>query len=151
MQSKFREILAKLKSREVSKWGNRVMKIIHGSELQFVPASHENPESPGVFKKVLAVKDELYPGRVQMVNWALLPVGAAFQRHYHEDMEEIFIILNGTVGVRVKDTDVSLAAGDTIIISPRETHEMRNLSPEPVEYIVVGISGTQNGKTVVLK
>lgn len=149
MQIKFREILARFKLQRQKGVRNKVMKVIRANERQFVPAGHENPERPGVYKKVLAVKDELFAGRVQMVNWARLPADAAFRRHFHEDMEEIFIIIRGRAEARVESSTVTLEAGDTIIISPREAHEMRALSGQPVEYIVVGISGTENGRTVV--
>ena len=71
------------------------MKIIRTDDKSFIPASHENPLSPGVWKKVLFQRDELQPGTVQMVNWARLPVGNSFSAHYHEDMQEIFIIVAG--------------------------------------------------------
>ena len=63
-------------------------------DQQFTASGHEDPSDPGVWKKVLFRRDELQPGRVQMVNWALLPAGSTFAPHYHEDMQEIFIVLH---------------------------------------------------------
>ena len=84
-----------------------------------------------------------------MVNWARLPSGSAFQRHYHEDMEELFIIISGRVEATVESAAVVLETGDAIVISPRESHEMRNIGAASAEYIVMGISGSRNGKTVI--
>ena len=127
------------------------MKIIRGSKLQFIPASHEDPKAPGVLKKILATKEELFSGRVQMINWAKLPLGASFRRHYHEDMEEIFLLLNGPVEVTVDGAKEKLNSGDMLVVSPREVHEMKNESDTDVEYIVIGISGNKNGKTIVVE
>ena len=126
------------------------MKIIRGEELEFTPASHERPEDPGVLKRVLATKDDLLAGQVQMVNWAKLPAGKSFQRHYHEDMQEVFVICDGNVDVEVDGQQDHLARGDAILIDPREVHRMTNVGTEDVYYIVFGISAGQGGQTVVI-
>ena len=126
------------------------MRIIRGSEIAFIPASHEDQDRPGVLKRVLATRDELIDGRVQMINWASLPAGSSFRAHYHEDMEEIFIILSGRVEMEVDGTANELAPGDAIAISPREVHTMKNLTDTDLEYIVIGISTGQGGQTIVV-
>ncbi len=126
------------------------MKVVRGSEIEFVPASHENPDDPGVLKRVLATKSDLLRGQVQMVNWSMLPKGKSFQSHYHEDMQEVFVILNGQVRMRVDTESVELFGGDAILISPREIHEMENVCESDVQYVVFGISTEENGKTVVV-
>jgi mannose-6-phosphate isomerase-like protein (cupin superfamily) len=126
------------------------MRIIRGSEIKFIPASHEDQERPGVLKRVLATRDELIDGRVQMINWASLPAGSAFRAHYHEDMEEVFIILTGRVEMTVNDVSNELSPGDAIVISPREVHTMKNLTDQDLEYIVMGISTGEGGQTVVV-
>ena len=125
------------------------MKIIRGEDLEFTPASHEQPDDPGVLKRVLASKDDLQEGHVQMVNWAKLPVGKSFQRHYHEDMQEVFIICDGRVDVEVDNQQDTLNRGDAILIEPREVHRMTNAGTDDVHYVVFGISSGQGGQTVV--
>lgn len=124
------------------------MQIVRGSEIEFVPASHEDPQNPGVLKRVLATKNDLLRGQVQMVNWSRLPIGSAFQPHYHEDMQEVFVMLNGKVLMSVEGQGHELSGGDAILIEPREIHQMQNLCDEDVEYVVFGISTEQGGKTV---
>ena len=126
------------------------MQVVRGSEIQFTPASHEDPKKPGVLKRVLAQKSDLIRGQVQMVNWSNLPKDSGFQPHYHEDMQEIFIMLGGPVSMRVDEETVELQAGDAILIAPREVHEMKNVSDGDVEYVVFGISTEQGGKTIVV-
>jgi mannose-6-phosphate isomerase-like protein (cupin superfamily) len=126
------------------------MKIIRGKDLEFIPASHEEQQNPEVWKKVLFVKDQLIDGRVQMINWAKLPVGKSFRRHYHEDMDEIFIILNGKIKMEVDEEQEELGKGDAILTPMKHSHKMTNISGEDVEYIVLGISLGQNGKTIMV-
>jgi mannose-6-phosphate isomerase-like protein (cupin superfamily) len=127
------------------------MRIIRAAAGEFVPASHEDSRQPGVLKRVLAVKDDLLNGRVQMINWARLPVGSAFRRHYHEDMQEVFVMLRGKVEITVDGERAALGPGDAIVIEPRQVHQMQNTSTEQVEYLVVGISLGQGGQTVVVE
>jgi mannose-6-phosphate isomerase-like protein (cupin superfamily) len=125
------------------------MKIIRSGQSQFIPASHENPKSPGVLKKVLLQQDDLVDGKVQIINWAFLPVAKSFRAHYHEDMEEIFIILKGMAMISIDKEEAVLEKEDVVVVPIGKVHEMRNIGEEEVEYIVVGISEGKGGKTVV--
>jgi mannose-6-phosphate isomerase-like protein (cupin superfamily) len=124
------------------------MKVVRGSEIPYTPASHEDPRDPGVLKRVLATAADLVAGQVQMVNWAKLPVGKSFQTHYHEDMQEVFVIVCGQAEMNVEGKNVQLAEGDAILVAPREIHTMRNIGVEDVHYVVFGISTGQGGRTV---
>ncbi|MDY7030661.1 MAG: cupin domain-containing protein [Thermodesulfobacteriota bacterium] len=126
------------------------MKIIRSSDLEFVPASHEHTKSPGVLKKILLYNEDIMNGDVQMINWALLPAGRSFQAHYHEDMEEIFIILKGRVKIIIDGEEAILETGDTVVVPMMCVHTMDNAEFEDVEYIVVGVSLGRNGKTMVV-
>ena len=126
------------------------MRFIPKSAGKFIPASHEDQENPGVLKNILATKETLVDGKVQMINWALLPKESAFQAHYHEDMQEIFILVTGRAEMTVGQQKCVAGPGDTMIIEPREVHTMRNVGDTDVEYVVVGISTQQGGKTVVV-
>ena len=112
-------------------------------------ASHENPVNPGVFKQVLIQKNEAPEGKVQMINWATLPRGKHFTSHYHEDMEEIFIIIGGKVIMRVGNETFELKKGDLISVPQLASHEMWNKSETPATYIVIGVSLGKGGKTVL--
>ncbi len=127
------------------------MRFLPRSAGRFVPASHEDPRNPGVLKHVLATSESLIDGKVQMINWATLPEGSAFRAHYHEDMQEVFILVTGTAVMTVDREQCVATSGDTIIIEPREVHSMRNVGKSDVEYVVLGISTGRGGKTVVVQ
>lgn len=86
-----------------------------------------------------------------MLNWAKMPAGSSFARHYHEDMQEVFVIVEGQVEIRIDDESGRLGRGDAVIIPPAAKHEMFNLSSGEAEYIAIGVSREQAGKTVVVK
>ncbi|MDA1232984.1 MAG: hypothetical protein O2856_19635 [Planctomycetota bacterium] len=48
------------------------MNFIPSNTSGFIPASHEDPENPGVFKRVIATQRNFQAGQVQMLNWAQL-------------------------------------------------------------------------------
>ena len=127
------------------------MRFISSTDGKFIPASHENPAAPGVLKNVLATKETLRDGKVQMINWALLPSGSAFQAHYHEDMQEVFILVSGSAEMTINGQSQAMTVGDTLIVEPREIHTMRNTGDEDVHYVVLGISSEEGGKTVVVE
>ncbi len=130
------------------------MRVVRGNERDFEAASHEDPSDPGVLKKVLASKADLNPGRMQMLNWSLLKVGKSFRRHYHEDMQEVFVILAGQARMHIEEADhtaivVDLRAGDAILVEPH-IPGMENTGDEDVTYLVFGLSSEMEGQTVVV-
>lgn len=126
------------------------MIFIRAKDLKYIPASHEDQNNPGVWKKILFKKAELVDGRIQMINWAKLPVGSTFQAHFHEDMDEIFIILNGKVRIKIAGEEAILEEGDAVVTPMKQVHQMTNICSEDVQYLVIGISLGLNGKTVVV-
>ena len=115
------------------------MKIIHISDIPKEPASHEDPNDPGVLKQVLLRRDDIPSGRIQMVNWATMPPGKSFQLHEHRSMEEIYIIFSGTAKIRIGGEEAVLQKGDAVVIPPKTVHAMTNNGGEPIEYIVIGV------------
>lgn len=127
------------------------MRLIRSDDGPFVPASHEDAQNPGVLKRVIATRAEMLDGHPQMINWARLPAGSSFRAHFHEDMEETFILVAGHAKMIVEGQVFELGPGDTLVVSPREVHQMQNLGETEVEYLVLGISLGQNGRTVVVE
>ena len=126
------------------------MKIIRLSEITKIPASHEDSKNPGVLKQILLKRDDLDPGRIQMINWSTLLPGKSFRSHYHEAMDEVFIILNGKVEVSVGQEKQTLGKGDAVVIPEGAVHIMKNLTDREVCYIAIGISRGEDGNTVVV-
>lgn len=125
------------------------MELIKATQSEFIPASHEDPRNPGVLKRVIAVAERFQAGHVQMLNWARLPAGSSFRPHYHEDMQEVFVLISGSVRMQGPRQSLEMSAGDTVIVDPREIHQMTNVGSQPADYLVFGISSQQGGRTVL--
>ncbi len=125
------------------------MKIVRASEIPYIPSSHEDQQNPHVLKKVLFEKGDIAQGRVQMVNWAQLLPGKTFNAHYHEQMTEVFLIIEGIVQMHVDEQELTLTKGDAVIVEPREVHTMTNTTDSTIDYIVFGVVHADGGKTVV--
>ncbi len=127
------------------------MHIVRGDGIAYIPASHERPDAPGVLKKVLLRAGDLIEGRVQMINWALLPAGKSFQAHLHEDMQEIFILVQGSARIDIAGTSAELDTGDAVLVPVAAVHTMHNTGEADAVYIAIGITQGMGGKTVVVE
>ena len=126
------------------------MRIIRLAEIERVPASHEDPADPGVLKQILFRREDLAPGRIQMINWATLIPGKSFRPHYHEEMDEIFIILNGEVEIIIGQETERIRKGDAVVIPENSVHIMKNLTKRPINYVAIGIVRDRGGRTIVI-
>lgn len=126
------------------------MIIKRGKQQPFIAASHEDPINPGSLKKVLyTINDFPQGGKIQMINWAKIDPGKSFRDHYHEDMDEVFIIIKGSAKIFMDGTEETVQEGDAIRIPAGSRHKMKNIGNTVVEYLVVGVSQGKNGKTVL--
>ncbi len=124
------------------------MKIIRFQDKDEVPASHEDPLDPGAIKRVLLSEHRDIHGHIQMINWATLLPGKSFRAHYHEDMIELFLMIEDGIVMMLDGKDLSLSRGDVVVVYPNEIHEMRNTTDTGRSYLVIGISGDKAGKSV---
>jgi mannose-6-phosphate isomerase-like protein (cupin superfamily) len=53
--------------------------------------------------------------------------------HYHEELEELYVIVRGTLTMRFGDEVVSVPAGSVARVAPRMPRSHRNEGDEPVE------------------
>ena len=109
------------------------------------------PTGPGVEKKViLTIDDVRIEGTIQMINWARIEVGKRIALHYHESMDEIFIVLSGKAEIEIDNESILIEATDTVYIPQKAKHEMKNIGTEPMEFLAIGIVKEAGGKTVVV-
>lgn len=126
------------------------MQIINFANIKEVRASHEDEQNPGSFKKVILSRGDFPPHlNPVMINWARIPKGKKFRRHYHTDMTEIFIILKGKALITLGDKKGEITAGIAVVIPDNTDHQMEAEGTSDVEYLVVGLTRGENGKTIV--
>ncbi|MBW2208136.1 MAG: cupin domain-containing protein [Deltaproteobacteria bacterium] len=126
------------------------MKIIRAAEIEIQPASHEDSQAPAVIKKVMLARDDLQEGSVQMINWSTLLSEKTFRKHYHDNMEEVFIIVKGRARIMVDDEEAEISDGDIVVIPAKSVHTMENLGQDNMDFISLGIAPGKRGRTIVL-
>jgi mannose-6-phosphate isomerase-like protein (cupin superfamily) len=57
--------------------------------------------------------------------------------HVHAEDDEAWYVLEGTLGVRVGDEDVLVAAGGAVLVPRGTPHTYWNARPEPARYVLV--------------
>jgi mannose-6-phosphate isomerase-like protein (cupin superfamily) len=75
------------------------------------------------------------------------------QPHLHTEINEIYLVANGTADIRVEQETISLTPGDMIVLKPGEAHTFLSNSPDYFHFVIhtPGLSGerAQTEKTAV--
>ena len=120
---------------------NDKVKIVNQNSRDWEPASHEDPEDPGVLKKVIVRHEELDPkSKLMMINLSKIPVGKTHKAHSHESMEEIFYFTEGEGEVRVGEEIEPVGPGDRVIVPATVEHQVKNTGNTELKYIGLGIA-----------
>ncbi len=69
-----------------------------------------------------------------------MPPGQAERRHLHSAVEQLYYILDGVATVRFDDHEETLQPGDAVHIPAAAPHQLRNDSPEALEFLVISSS-----------
>lgn len=117
------------------------MKLTAVQDHHFVPATHEDPQKPGVLKKVLFNAEDFDPAcGLRMLNYAVIQPGESFRSHFHESLEEVFYILTGKGELTIDGETRPISAGMAVIIPKKAVHSMKNVGTDPLEYLAFGAS-----------
>ena len=117
------------------------MKKINESHRTWEVANHEDPDDPGVLKKVIVRHEELNPNsKLMMINLSRVPVGKTHVAHSHKTMEEIFYFTEGEGEVRIEEEIETVGQGDRIIVPATAVHQVKNTGDTELKYIGIGIS-----------
>lgn len=80
-------------------------------------------------------------GRCSILEYVSPPTGLGPPLHLHHETEESFLILEGTLQVRVGDETLAAAPGTFIHVPPEVPHAFWNAGPEPARFIVTFCPG----------
>ena len=72
----------------------------------------------------------------------LVKIKGNFVWHEHEDTDEVFIVIEGSMGIEFKDRCVELSSGDMIVVKKKEQH--RPFASEECKVLVVEPRGVVN-------
>ena len=114
---------------------------INQEQRDWEPATHEDPNDPGVWKKVILKHEEIDPkSKLMMINLSKVPVGKTHKAHSHETMEEYFYFTEGHGEVKIDDEIVPVGPGDRIIVPAKIIHQVKNTEEKELLYIGLGIA-----------
>jgi mannose-6-phosphate isomerase-like protein (cupin superfamily) len=75
------------------------------------------------------------PVRNQSLAEATLEPGAATQRHYHRESEELYYIVEGSGEMELDGERARVDAGDAVLIPPGAWHQIRAATPGPLRFL----------------
>jgi mannose-6-phosphate isomerase-like protein (cupin superfamily) len=103
--------------------------IVKAEEVRDV---YEGTDVPGEFRPL---KDVLKTEQVA-ITFLHIPPHSDFEQgtgHYHDEVEEIYIISRGTLTMRFDDDIVKVPAGSVVRVAPKTKRSHRNEGDEPVD------------------
>jgi mannose-6-phosphate isomerase-like protein (cupin superfamily) len=71
--------------------------------------------------------------------------------HYHDELEEIYIITSGTLTMRFGDDIVKVPAGSAVQVEPKTPRSHRNEGDEPVDMWAISRRLGNNDATLIKK
>ena len=69
-----------------------------------------------------------------------MPPGTAERRHLHVAVEQLYYVLAGVATVRFDDHEETLRPGDAVYVPAAAPHQLRNDSPDALEFLVISSS-----------
>lgn len=73
--------------------------------------------------------------------------GTAEQRHRHERTAQLYVVLDGTATVEVAGQDMVVTTGEGIELPRGESHQIRNESADPLEFLVASSQPPRDDRT----
>jgi mannose-6-phosphate isomerase-like protein (cupin superfamily) len=104
-------------------------RIVHADEVEDYYAG---TTVPGEFRRLT---DALEAEQLS-ITLIRVPPHSDFEQgtgHYHDEVEELYIVTSGTLTMRFGDTVVKVPAGSVARVAPRTPRSHRNEGDEPVE------------------
>jgi len=62
----------------------------------------------------------------------------AIEPHQHEDIEEVYYVLQGRGEMKIEDEEKSVSEGDAIYLPPGKIHTLRNTGTYPLRFVCMG-------------
>jgi len=80
-----------------------------------------------------------YLFRGPKIEWGilLLKPGQNLGKHYHNEVEETFFLLEGEAKMIINDKEIIAKEGDAFQLQPKDTHDIFNHSNKNVKFIFI--------------
>ncbi len=107
------------------------MDSINISKIEFTKSSH-----PGLLKKVIFLGSEMIFS-VTQVSYAELFAGEIIEEYFHDSMEEVFLVLEGSCEFYLNGVPQVLTKDAVIKIAPKVKHKLKALTDTKLYYFGV--------------
>ncbi len=101
-------------------------------EADDVGDAYAGTDVPGEFRPLT----DALEGEQLAVTLVRVPPHSDFEQgtgHYHDELEELYIVTRGTLTMRLGDDVVPVSAGSVVRVAPQTPRSHRNEGDEPVE------------------
>jgi Mannose-6-phosphate isomerase len=75
-----------------------------------------------------------------------MPPHTAEARHYHEQSQQFFFVLEGTATIEIAGESFELAAHEGIHVAPHTPHQMYNKSDRAIQFLVISDPATKGDR-----
>ena len=113
-------------TRQLTKESLRAVANMHGGKETVM---YRRALGPSVFNTNWSFVDHL-----------MIPPKASVGSHYHNGVEEIYLVIKGKGIVKVNDEQADIIYGDAIPVRAKEIHSFENNSDEPLEFVIYGVA-----------
>jgi len=79
-----------------------------------------------------------------------MPSGTQEIKHYHNQAEQFFFVLEGKLLIEIDGKEYNLNPKDGLYIPPKTKHQVKNISVKVVEFLVVSASPSHRDRIVDL-
>jgi mannose-6-phosphate isomerase-like protein (cupin superfamily) len=103
--------------------------IVHADEVE---DHYAGSDVPGEFRRLT----DALAGEQLSVTLIRVPAHSDFEQgtgHYHDEVEELYLVTRGTLTMRFDDEVRAVSAGCAVRVAPRTPRSHRNEGDEPVE------------------
>lgn len=83
-------------------------------------------------------REEDFLSDVLWFNDNLIEPGIAVETHEHEDVEEVYYVIQGQGKMRIGDEEKLVSEGDAIYLPPQKPHTLMNIGTHPLRFICIG-------------
>jgi uncharacterized cupin superfamily protein len=80
------------------------------------------------------------------LNQITLRPGQRGRIHRHEQQEEVYVVLDGTLSLVVEGEETTVGPGDVVRVGPDVRRQLVNRGPETVRLLAIGGAGEHEGR-----
>lgn len=92
---------------------------------------------------VVRIGSEETNGERIVVDLFVKPTGRVAAPHFHPEIEEVFTIISGTVGVRLGNTETIAEPGQRIVVAPNVVHDWWNAGDTEAHVLIEIVPATR--------